>query len=418
MTRKGEARAVAGTVRIGYFGGTFDPIHLGHLHLLEAARDHFALDTVIVMPTGLPYHKNVSAVTPATYRYMMCEAALAGRRGLELSAIEIRRRGPSYTIETIRELKRSFGTEVSLYLVCGSDILESIHLWYRYRELLQELILAVAIRPGQSRAALEERAQQLRRDAGATVELYDSPMLDVSSTAIRGQLETKPASEIAQLPTAVADYIARHELYRLPNPLLWLRPETLATVQRCEVALFDVLSHARLAHSLDTMFYAMRLARRHGLDVDRAALAGLLHDSARELSLEEMLELLPELAADDARDAGTLHGPAAALLAARAFGVEDPEVASAIRWHTVMRPRASALDKLIFLADKLEPMRRYPAVDELRRLADEDIDVAMLHALRDLAYHFEQTGLELDPSTRAALAEHEVAFSSRERSRE
>lgn len=380
-------------------------MHNGHLHMLDAATEKFALDLVIVMPAGMPYHKDLLSVSPACFRYMMCRRALSRRPEVVLSAAEIRRRGPSYTIDTVHDLKRDFLPEDRFYLICGSDILDSIQHWYHFEELLAELILAVAIRPGEKRSSLEKQARELRQRYGAEVVLYDTPMLPVSSTAIRGQLEAEPGRPPSDLPPGVMRIIRRYGLYREPNPLVWLQPETRRQVVELESKLFDLISLKRLAHSMSTMFEAVRLAQRFGGDVNRAALAALLHDFAKELTVSEMLSLAPGLTSEYGDSNATLHGPAAGLLLEPVFGISDPAIASAVTWHTTLREGATQLDKIIFLADKIEPSRTFGDLGPIRALAEQDLDAAVLATLEGVRQHLIREKLKIHPASLAAMSE-------------
>ncbi len=392
-------------MNVGYFGGTFDPIHNGHLHMLDAATEVFGLDLVIVMPAGMPYHKDLLSVSPACFRYMMCRRALTRRPEVVLSAAEIRRRGPSYTIDTVQDLKRDFLPEDRFYLICGSDILDSIQHWYRFEDLLAELILAVAIRPGEKRGSLERKARALQQRYGAEVILYDTPMLPVSSTAIRGQLGEAPGRPSPDLPPGVMRIIRRYGLYSEPNPLLWLQPETRRQVAELESKLFDLISLKRLAHSVSTMFEAIRLAQRFRADVNRAAIAALLHDFAKELTVSEMLTLAPGLTASRGDSNATLHGPAAGLLLEPVFGISDPEIAAAVTWHTTLREGATALDKIVFLADKIEPSRTFGDLGPIRELAARDLDAAVLATLEGVRQHLIREKLKIHPASLAAMSE-------------
>ncbi|MDI9469001.1 MAG: nicotinate-nucleotide adenylyltransferase [Bacillota bacterium] len=392
-------------MNVGYFGGTFDPIHNGHLHMLDAATKVFALDLVIVMPAGMPYHKDLLAVSPACFRYMMCRRALSRRPEVVLSAAEIRRRGPSYTIDTVHDLKRDFLPGDRFYLICGSDILDTIQHWYHFEELLTELVLAVAIRPGENRSRLEQRAQELQRRYGAEVILYDTPMLPVSSTAIRQQIEESRGRSPADLPPGVMRIIRRYGLYREPNPMVWLQPETRRQVVELESKLFDLISLKRLAHSVSTMFEAIRLAKRFGGDVNRAAIAALLHDFAKELTVSEMRALAPALESDPRDSNATLHGPAAGQLLESVFGINDPEIADAITWHTTLREGATMLDKIIFLADKIEPSRTFGDLGPIREKAERDLDEAVLATLEGVRQHLIREKLKVHPASLAAMGE-------------
>ena len=169
------------------------------------------------------------------------------------------------------------------------------------------------------------------------------------------------------------------------------------------------LSGERYDHTLRVAGTAVGLARAHGLDPDRARLAALLHDAAREIGQpEELLKLAWEwnlpVGEPERRDPKLLHGPVAAELARRELGVEDAEVLDAVRAHTVGRPEMGGLALVLYVADKIEPARDYPSVERLRRLSREDLREAAAEALRRAIAHNEERGRPAHPASRETLA--------------
>lgn len=167
------------------------------------------------------------------------------------------------------------------------------------------------------------------------------------------------------------------------------------------------LSAKRYQHTLNVRRMAVKLAKRWGADPEKAALAALLHDTAKELPREEMLQILNDNAimAENAqnRPSPVWHGICAAILAQTQWGVEDEEVLSAIRCHTTGKPGMSLLDEIVFLADMTSAERDYPEVDYLRKLEKEDVHRAMREALEMNLHWLEESGKPVDEETRAAL---------------
>lgn len=167
------------------------------------------------------------------------------------------------------------------------------------------------------------------------------------------------------------------------------------------------LSAKRYQHTLNVRRMAVKLAKRWGADPEKAALAALLHDTAKELPREEMLQILKDNAimAENAqnRPSPVWHGICAAILAQTQWGVEDEEVLSAIRCHTTGKPGMSLLDEIVFLADMTSAERDYPEVDYLRKLEKEDVHRAMREALEMNLHWLEESGKPVDEETRAAL---------------
>lgn len=167
------------------------------------------------------------------------------------------------------------------------------------------------------------------------------------------------------------------------------------------------LSAKRYQHTLNVRRMAVKLAKHWGADPEKAALAALLHDTAKELPREEMLQILKDNAimAENAqnRPSPVWHGICAAILAQTQWGVEDEEVLSAIRCHTTGKPGMSLLDEIVFLADMTSAERDYPEVDYLRKLEKEDVHRAMREALEMNLHWLEESGKPVDEETRAAL---------------
>ncbi len=190
--------------RIGLFGGTFDPVHVAHVALAHAALQALSLQQVRWVPTGRPWQKQMQ-ITPAEHREAMVRLAIAHEPGFVLDRIEIERAGPSYTLDTVREMQAAWpGRE--WVLIVGQDQYAGLHTWRDWPELLSRVTLAVANRPGPPQQPAPEVAAFKHR-------VVPLAMLDVSSTDIRQRVAA--GQDISQLvPPEVARYIDRHRLYR------------------------------------------------------------------------------------------------------------------------------------------------------------------------------------------------------------
>ena len=194
--------------RVGIFGGSFDPVHSAHVALARQALGELALDELIWLPAGQPWQKQ-RVLAPVADREAMVALAISGEPRFTLSRIEILRSGPSFTIDTVREL-RAQRPGTSWHLVIGQDQYAAFHTWHGWQELLGLVTLAIANRPD---APLSADPQVLR----VPHEAVALPMMDISSTDIRARLAS--GQGIADLvPAAVARYIARHHLYQDPPP--------------------------------------------------------------------------------------------------------------------------------------------------------------------------------------------------------
>jgi len=191
-------------MKIGLFGGSFDPVHIAHVALAQVALTQLALDQVRWVPAGNPWQKE-RAMTPAVHREAMVRLAIAGEPKFMLDRCELERSGPSYTLDTVRQLQAAHpGAE--WFLIIGEDQYAGLHTWNDWTELLQRVTLAVANRP-------DVTAQPSPEVQAFTHRRVDLPAMPVSSTDIRGRLAA--AQGIDDLvPPAVARYIDQHHLYR------------------------------------------------------------------------------------------------------------------------------------------------------------------------------------------------------------
>jgi len=206
-----RATDAASAERIGIFGGTFDPPHIGHLWLATLAADELALDRVLFMPAGKPPHKRRPGMSSITERLLMTRLAITGNDAFELSTVEVGRSGPSYTIDSVEELQRTHG-DASLFLLMAADSLAQIETWREPDRLLSLIEWAVAPRPGTSapdRAELRARFGK----AAERIHLLEGPSLDVSASEIRRRVAAGRAIRYL-VPQAVEEMIVATGLYR------------------------------------------------------------------------------------------------------------------------------------------------------------------------------------------------------------
>ncbi len=189
--------------RIGLFGGTFDPPHVGHLVLAECARDRLRLDEVRFVPAGSPPHKRGARVSRAAHRVAMARLAARGNRAFSVSTLEARRAGPSFTVETLRAVAAE-DPAARLFLLMGGDSLDDFPTWREPEAILRLATLVVARRPG---------AAARGRRGGRRVTWLDNAEIALSSSLIRSQVRAGRSIRYL-VPESVASYIARHRLYR------------------------------------------------------------------------------------------------------------------------------------------------------------------------------------------------------------
>lgn len=436
------------TRRIGIMGGTFNPIHNGHLNIIRQAREQFGLDEVWLMPTGESPHKGITDSLGRYDRLHMCQLAVQGMRGVKVSDLEIRRSGKSYTYLSLKELRQRFSDD-SFYYIIGEDSLDLFFSWVHPERICAMATILIACRSPEETLHAITVSQQISRDQAAALtrrveketgaatgaqdsfagtksfqveesrlrrkdlqekikrlsdtyqgsfHILDCGQMDISSTQIRRMVAEK--EDISAYTSAkVVDYIRTHALYQ---------NVTGYDIVAIEKSLQGLLSPHRYAHTLGVMHTACALSMAHSYPMTRAQIAGLLHDCAKYLSNDQLIEIAKKrgllISPGEEKAPQLLHAKVGALFAEEIYGVQDPAVLRAIRLHTTGSPAMGLLDKIIFVADYIEPGRdRAPHLSDIRQLAFYDLDLAVTLILEDTIAFLEASGAEIDVSSRQTL---------------
>jgi len=385
--------------RIGIYGGTFNPPHIGHLQAVRQAAAALGLSKVLLIPDRIAPHKHMPENSATgEQRLEMLRIAAARSPELEVSDLELRREGVSFTWETVQQLKLQY-PEAQLVLLMGSDMFLSFPTWKHPERILADASLAVFYR-GDKRE--KERVSAFREELlsqGWQVELVDNDVVAISSTQMRRLLAFRCAGEF--LPEGVLDYIREHRLYDTRANWKQLPMEQL------EKVVVSLLNPNRVAHVLGCRDTAVELAKRWGADETDAARAGILHDITKAIDGPLQLTLCEaygKILSDFSRKyPKTLHALTGSLVAKRIFG-ENEAVVSAIEHHTTGKADMNLLEKIIYVADYMEPNRDFPGVERLRELAFTDMDAALKLGLEMTLEHLKRQGAEVSPESRQALA--------------
>ena len=202
------------TYRLGLMGGTFDPIHMGHLSCAERARDQLGFDGVLFIPAGNPVFKRSQKVSSAAHRLAMCQLACETNEYFGVSDIEIERGGDTYTVDTLRALHEALPGNVELYLILGDDVLRTLHQWYQAAEVARLAHVVLVGRPG-NEAGTDDALHDVR-ELGFSVHRVETSALTISSSALRAWAgQGKSLRYLA--PRRVVEYIAEHGLYSEGN---------------------------------------------------------------------------------------------------------------------------------------------------------------------------------------------------------
>ena len=353
---------------IAVFGGSFNPPHKGHLAAALAASRQLKPDEFLVIPDFQPPHKQLAEGSPEPEeRLALCRLAFAAVPNCTVSDLELRRGGKSYTADTLRHL-RAARPEAELILLMGADMYCSLHTWYDAEYILRSVRIAVFQRAAGEMPAIEAQRDALAAQFGTETELIRSQPMPASSTELRAALQNREG--VAKLSPEVYAEIIRRRLYGAKVNFPWLREQSYA-----------MLRPRRVPHVQGCEAEAVRLAHRWCADEERAAEAAILHDCTKKELLPEQLRLCAKYGiipdALERENGKLLHAKTGAAVARFEFGSDD-EVVEAIRWHTTGRPNMTTLEKVLYMADYMEPTRDFPGVEELRRLAYEDLDRAMV----------------------------------------
>lgn len=387
-------------MKIGIYGGTFNPIHAGHMAAAAFAAEYLQLDLLYLIPAGIPPHKALAEDTPASEHRLNMTRLAAGAisKNAKAQDIELRRTGKSYTVDTLREL-RVLHPEDQLYFFMGTDMFLTFQKWYKPEEIAK---LCTICAFGRSEADTEElfsvQREYLRETYHADVITITLPkIVEISSTQLREALKEGRGREY--LHPAVYGYILREGLYGTNRDLKKLTLDEL----RC-VAL-SMLKPSRVAHVLGTEETAAQLARRWGVEEETARRAALLHDCTKLLNREQHFDIFRQYCKEpdiwEQQEEQLLHAKTGALIAADVFGA-DSAVTEAIAYHTTGKADMTLLQKIIYLADYMEPTRTFGDLTEVRRLAMEDLDRAMLLSVSMSLDHLAEKGGVIHPDSAAA----------------
>ncbi len=384
--------------KIGIFGGSFNPPHIGHIVAAQAAADDLQLEKLLLIPAFQPPHKSLSAAGPTpAQRLEMLRIAAAQDSKLEVSDLEIARGGISYTYETLAQV-RTLYPNAEIFLLMGSDMFLSFDKWKNQEQILAHAIPAVFCRGIKEETGKIAAQKASLEAAGHRVQFVEHRAVDISSTQLRRLLAFGCAD--AYLPDGVGEYIRKHGLYHVNAD--W-KNLPMAALERVVVSL---LKPNRVAHVLGCRDTAVALAKRWSVDETDAARAGILHDITKALDGREQLTLCSSYGKvlDDfsARYPKTLHALTGSLVAERIFG-ENEAVVRAIESHTTGKAAMNMLEKIIYVADYMEPNRDFPGVEKLRELAFTNMDEALHLGLTMTLEHLKRLGDEVSPASRAAL---------------
>ena len=372
--------------KVAMFGGTFNPPHSGHIAAACSCVEQLHLDKLLLVPTAIPPHKQLPALTASpSQRLEMAALAATLIPNAEASDIELCRGGASYTKDTLEALHQKYPDD-ELWLIMGTDMLESFHSWREPQKICALARLAVCARDEGDAHKIAEKTESLRRELGAKVDIIDNVPLPMSSTQAR-------AGTALKLPDCIREYIADNCLY--------------TDIDALREKVKNTLSEKRFAHTLGCEKMAVQLAQKYGASENIVRASALLHDITKELSLPQQLRLCEKWSIihdyDSDNIEAVIHADTGAEMARYEYSM-GKTVCSAIKKHTVGDVDMSLTDKIIYIADACEETRKYLLAEETRKLALEDIDAAIIFNMEQTVKRLEKQGKKPYYKTERALA--------------
>lgn len=366
--------------KIGIFGGSFSPTHNGHLQIAEDCLLEMGLDKIVFLPNANPPHKTVDKFSFDT-RVEILRLALEDNENFEISLVENDPTKVHYSYNTISE--NFYNGEDKFYFIMGDDEFLNIRSWYEYEKLLELTSVIVFLRKYDYNSILEKNREIIEK---YDINIIKNSVISISSTEIRNRINEKKSIRYL-VPEKVSKYIYEELNY--------------FDLMKIKKDLEKKLSKNRYEHSLRVAEYCKRLAKIYNVDEHRSYLSGLVHDCAK--NLEEYYMLNKKVNSDiildieEKNNPKIQHAPIGAAVCKNLYGISDNEIISAVRYHTTARENMSLIEKILFISDKIEPNREYDTVEELRKIADYDIDKAIIKFLNDSFEYLRKKSQKVHP---------------------
>lgn len=366
--------------------------------MAECALEEFNLDEVWFVPAGIPPHKEVMGNSVSVDRLNMVRLLIGANTRFKLKELEIHKAFRNYTYLTFEYLRKKYPDD-DLYYIIGEDSLKNFDSWVKPEEISRNTDILVAIRDSSDYDELKALCDEASHKYEGVFFPISMPEIDVSSTELRDKLEKRSkGTGISEIPEAVMTYINDRDLY------LEKKAYNSMDIKDIIKDLKKELKPSRYEHTMGVMYTAEALAMRYNYPLEKAKLAGLLHDCAKNLSDEKLLKICKkngiEVTKAEEKAQYLLHAKVGAFYAKTKYDVTDEDILHAISVHTTGCPKMNLLDKIIFTADYIEPNRnKAKNLAEIRSKAFIDIDEAIVFILRDTLNYLEESNSKIDNMT-------------------
>ena len=358
--------------RVGVFGGSFNPIHEGHVSFLEQIKINLNLDEILLVVCKNAFHKSVNLVDK-THRFEMCRQATKHLNYVKVSDLEFEIDKGGYSIYTLSKIKQQKPNS-ELFLIVGLDSFLKIHTWHKFEDILELATIVSGYSSDEELAKMNEILTAYKFKAL----LFRVSLMNCHSTMIRIRLAQGLSCRLF-LNSEVYDYIECNKLYCFKNALFL----------ECENACKNMVSPKRFNHCLMVANEAVNLAKIYGENEEYAQIAGVLHDIVKEQSSVDLLRILKigGVSFDDLTEVDKVnfklwHGPAGAIYCKFILGLEIDEILKAIDCHTTGKANMTNFEKIIYTADNISADRKGVNVRIERKLAYKNLNRALLFHLK------------------------------------
>lgn len=367
-------------MKIGILGGTFDPIHNGHIKIAELALSKLNLDKVLFIPNNIPPHKSNPDISKVD-KLNMLKLAVEDNSKFEIDTYEIDKEDISYLYLTLEYLKGKYKDD-ELYFIAGADNIKEISKWKNPHLIFKYANVVFVKRPNY---ILDKKLiKNLIENYNGKISVINFEGINISSSDIREKFENcESVKEF--IPEKVCNYIYTNCLY----------PEKIKD------KLKEILKEDRYIHSKNVAVCAYNLAKHYKEDEEKAYYAGLIHDCAKNIDIDKQIELINEFNTYKIMDnelafPKVIHALCGPIVAKSIFDVKDKKILDAIRFHTLGNVNMTLFDKIIYIADLISAERNYKGIEILREMAYNNIDMAIITSIDNTISYLDGKRIQSD----------------------